>query len=682
MDSVRGVKEVSRVSTAKVLHTALLRHRAGKLHEAEQLYRAVLAKKPRHPEASFLLGVIAIASGRLDLAFNLLARATASASGNSALQADLAEASFNLGLAFEGQGDLDRAIACFERAVELKPDAPQMHRRLARALRIRCDFVRAIAHYERALALAPAAAEIASDLGGTLKLAGHLDQAIAVYRRAIEIQPRFAPTHSNLGVALMDQLRLDDAMASFRRALDLDPDLVSAHCNLGNALTYSGLMDEAIASFRRAIAKRPDHHVAHSNLVYALAFHPAYDAGGILEEARAWSRQHAPSLAGAEPHPNDRSPERRLRIGYVSPDFRDHCQALFMTPLLRHHDHENFEIACYSSVATPDAVTQRLRDHTDLWRSIAGVDDAAAERIVRDDRIDVLVDLTMHMSNTRLRLFARKPAPLQVCWLAYPGTTGLDAIDYRITDPWLDPQEGDDSVYAERSVRLADAFWCYDPLAAEPAAAPLPALSGGGVTFGCLNNFSKVHEGVIELWARVLREASGSRLLLLAPLGSARQRTLEAFAKNGVEGDRVVFVERRPRSEYLALHGQIDVCLDTFPVNGHTTSLDAFWMGVPVVTLVGKTVIGRGGLSQAMNLGLPELVAWTPDEYVRIAVDLSRDLDRLSALRASLRSRMEKSPLMDGPRFALNLETAYRGMWREWCGWLGVAAERSPGMGA
>jgi predicted O-linked N-acetylglucosamine transferase (SPINDLY family) len=406
-----------------------------------------------------------------------------------------------------------------------------------------------------------------------------------------------------------------------------------------------------------------------SSYLFQLHFSPRYDARAILEEARAWDSRHGkPLAAGHRPHENDRSPTRRLRIGYVSPDFRNHCQALFVSPLLANHDHERFEIFCYSDVRSPDEWTPALLRHADQWRSIVGMDDAAAAARIREDRIDVLVDLTMHMADSRLRVFARKPAPVQISWLAYPGTTGLSAIDYRITDPFLDPEGSDTTVYAEKSLRLPDTFWCYAPFGPAEAGGPLlesTLRADGPIRFGCLNNFCKVNDGVIALWARVLDRVEGSTLLLFVPPGEARLRTLAAFEKHGTGPGRVAFVGKQGRAEYLATYRAIDVCLDTFPYGGHTTSLDALWMGAPVVTLVGSTVAGRAGLCQAMNLGLPELVARTEDEYVTIAANLARDVDRLAGLRATLRTRMERSPLMDGPRFARGLEAAYRTAWEE-----------------
>jgi predicted O-linked N-acetylglucosamine transferase (SPINDLY family) len=256
---------------------------------------------------------------------------------------------------------------------------------------------------------------------------------------------------------------------------------------------------------------------------------------------------------------------------------------------------------------------------------------------------------------------------VQVTFAGYPGSTGLEAIDYRLSDPYLDPPGLNDQFYSETSIRLPDSFWCYDPLVTELAVNALPAQTDGHVTFGCLNNFCKVNEPVLRLWAQVLKTVDRSRLMMLCPEGSHRQPLLDLLQREGIGPDRIELIAHRPRFQYLELYHRIDVGLDTFPYNGHTTSLDSFWMGVPVVTLVGQTVVGRGGLSQLSNLGLPELIAQTPEQYVRIAADLAGDLPRLAELRRTLRGRMEASPLMDAPRFARNIEAAYRQIWRTWC---------------
>jgi predicted O-linked N-acetylglucosamine transferase (SPINDLY family) len=438
---------------------------------------------------------------------------------------------------------------------------------------------------------------------------------------------------------------------------------------LGVALLEQGQAHEAAECFRRAVALKPDFLVAHSNLLCTLLFCPGCDAATIFEEHRRFNQLHAEPLANLiRPHENDRTPDRRLRIGYVSPDFREHCQSYFTVPLFAAHDREMFEIFCYSDVAKPDHVTARVRSLADAWRSITGLSDQDVADLIRQDEIDTLVDLTMHMEDNRVLLFARKPAPVQVCWLAYPGTTGLTTMDYRLTDPYLDPPGLFDRFYSESSVRLPETFWCYDRPADELDVGPLPALRNGHITFGSLNTFYKMNDALLDLWASVLNAVKGSRIILLAPVGSARGRVLELFAGRGVAPERVTFVGRAPRAQYLEYYNQIDIGLDTIPYNGHTTSMDSFWMGVPVVTLVGQTVVGRAGICLLTNLGLPKLIAQTAEQYVQIAAELAADTRQLAELRAGLRDRMASSPLMDAPRFARGVESAFRDMWRKWCG--------------
>jgi predicted O-linked N-acetylglucosamine transferase (SPINDLY family) len=467
---------------------------------------------------------------------------------------------------------------------------------------------------------------------------------------------------------LKDVGQLDGAVAAYRQAIRLKPDYALAHGNLGNALKDMGQLEEAVASFREAIRLKPDFAEAHSNLIYALHFHPGYDARMIHEEHRHWSRQFAEplkKLIGA--HGNSREPERALRIGYVSPDFRDHPVGRFLVSLLAAHDRERFEVFCYSDVRRPDRFTELLRRHARQWRQTAGVTDEGMAQLVQEDRIDVLVDLTMHMAGNRMLLFARKPAPVQVTYLAYCSTTGLETMDYRLTDPHLDPPGMNDEYYSEKTVRLPETYWCYPVHEQSPPVGPPPGRSAGEVTFGCLNNFCKVSPETLELWIQLLRAAPKSKLILQAGEGSHRQRVWDLLEHGGIDPGRLKFVGRVPLWEYFKRYDQIDVGLDPFPCNGGTTTCDALWMGVPVVSLAGRTAVGRGGVSILANVGLPELIAQTPDEYVQIAAELAGDLPRLGELRRTLRGRMQGSPLMDAPRFARNIEAAYRQMWRSWC---------------
>jgi predicted O-linked N-acetylglucosamine transferase (SPINDLY family) len=677
------------MDTVETLGAALEHHRQGHLDQAERMCRQVLANQPNRSDALSLLGQIALETNRAPEASRLLARAVALAPANAACRANLAEACrrlgrqdeagaafftalalqpefaeavFNLGLLFEELGRADEALGCFRRAAELRPDSAAIKAQVAAARK------KAAGAGKVSWPVGAAAASVLVEIATALRTRGDPDGAVGLCRRALDLRPRFPEALSVLGAAQTELTLVDEAIATFRRALTLSPDSAELHANLGTALAAAGLVDEAIESTRKAMALSPAPRTR-ANLVFFLQFSARASATDILAEARPFQTQFGAPLAGeSRQHANEPSLSRRLRVGYVSPDFRDHCQTLFTVPLFTHHDHARFEIYGYSSVAAPDRATARLAGACDLWRPVHGVDDPTLASRIRQDGIDILVDLTMHMSQGRARLFASKPAPVQVCWLAYPGTTGLDTIDARISDPYLDPPEANLDVYSEKTVRLPETFWCYDPLIEGLDPGPLPARARGAITFGCLNNPMKLNRHVLALWARVLRAVGGSRLVVMAPLGTARKRIGDALAEAGIDRARVDFVKRCARPDYLALYRGIDLCLDTFPYGGHTTSLDALWMGVPVITLVGDRVVGRAGLSQAMNLGMPELVAENADEYVARASDGARDVGRLEATRQTLRTRMQASPLMDAARFARHLEAVYRQLWADWVG--------------
>jgi predicted O-linked N-acetylglucosamine transferase (SPINDLY family) len=552
--------------------------------------------------------------------------------------------------------------------LQLRPDYPQAHGNLGHALREQGKLDEAVAHCRRAVELKPDYAEAYNNLGNALRDLDRLDEAIACGRRAVELNPAMADAHNNLGNALKDLGKLDEAIGYFHRALELDPEFAEAHNNLGNVQKEQGNLDEAIACFRRAVELKPDYVEAHSNWLCAMLYSADYAPDAIYREHLRWNERFAAPLAGAiQPHDNDRTPERRLRIGYLSPDFRNHVVALFLLPLLEAHDRGQVEIFCYASVRARDDVTERCRAKADVWRDVFNLSDEQLASMMRQDRIDILVDLAMHTAGSRLLAFARKPAPVQVTYLAYCGTTGMSTIDYRLTDPYLDPPGADERFYSERSIRLPETYWCYRPIVDAPPVNPLPALQNGYITFACFNNFCKVTPPTLAAWRQLLQRVPNSRLLVHAHEGSHRQRVREFIAQEGVSHERITFAGKVPTSAYLRAHQQIDVALDPFPYGGGTTTCDALWMGVPVVSLRGQTAVGRGGASILSNVGLPELVADDIGQYVRIAAELAEDLPRLSKLRTALRERMQHSPLMNAPRFARHVEAAYRTMWQRWC---------------
>ncbi|CAE6758345.1 tetratricopeptide repeat protein [Paraburkholderia nemoris] len=631
----------------------------GDLHAAEAAYRRAIAAQPDDANALTNLGTLLEAHGRLEEAVVQLEAAVRVAPDSPC-------SLVNLGVALHRRGEFVRSAALLTHALELDPVFPEAAYNLANALHALGRRSEAVSHYRRAIEQAPTHADAYNNLGIVLQESGSHEDAEHAFGAAIRLRPGFVAALNNAATLMRTLGRIAEAESHLHEALAVDPHHSVTHNNLGNVLKDQGRLDDGIDCYRRALTCDPYNVVAHSNLVYALSFQAEHPQP-LLDESRRWSARHeAPYRGSREPHPNDATPSRRLRIGYVSPDFRDHCQTLFTLPLLSHHDHEQFEVFCYASVTRPDDLTQRVAAHADVWRDVRAVDDERLAQMIRDDRIDILIDLTMHMADGRPLLFARKPAPVQIAWLAYPGTTGIDAIDYRFTDPWLDPV-GSDAWYSEVSIRLPHSFWCYDALTDTPEVNALPALSNGYPTFGCLNNPCKLSDATFRLWGDVMREVADARLLLMAPSGAARALLLQRLGHHGIAEERVSFTSFRPRADYLRTYHQIDVGLDTFPYNGHTTSLDSYWMGVPVVTRVGGTSVGRAGLSQLENLGLRDLAVDSDAQFVETAVQLVRDLPRLSAMRASLRARLAASPLMDGARFARHVEAAYRHVWGTWC---------------
>jgi predicted O-linked N-acetylglucosamine transferase (SPINDLY family) len=578
-------------------------------------------------------------------------------------------AHYNLGSIMLGLHDFPRAEAELRRATELDPHHINAWNNLANTLIATRRKQEALAMLTQALTFAPDDVNILTNLGILMRDVGRIDEAQATLERAVTLAPDNAPAWNNYGNVFVELGDTDRAQHAFARAIELKPDFSDAWSNYGNALKASGDIAAAIDAYRHALLHDAGNEGAHSNLVYANLF-ATEDGMTIRAEAELYAARHdAAHLGGAAlPYANTPDPARRLRIGYVSPDFRNHCQSLFTLPVFAQHDHASFEIVCYSS-AQPDEITARLARLADRWHDVREFDDARLAQQIRDDGIDILVDLTMHMAHTRRALFAMRPAPVQMAWLAYPGTTGSAAIGWRLTDPWLDPVgvPGVDEQYTERSLRLPDTFWCYAPLEVPHEVTALPALTAGHVTFGCLNNPCKLTDATFALWSGVFAALPDARLVLMAPQGSARERVLARLAAHGICGKRVRFVGFQPRGDYLRSWAQVDIALDTVPYNGHTTSLDAFWMGVPVPTRVGRAVAGRAGLSLLANLGLQELAAYDDAAYVQTVVALARDLPRLAALRAGLRARMQASPLMDGARFARHMEAAWRHMWQTWC---------------
>ena len=527
-------------------------------------------------------------------------------------------------------------------------------------------YAQAEAAYRKVLAQQPHHADALHFLGLLLHQGGRGGEGIELMQRAVRLGPNSAMYHYNLGNALREQLRYDEAIESLRRATALDSRLVDAWVQLGNCLRAQAKLDEAIGAFEKVAMADS---VAYSNLLYTLWLHPKFEVGAIVNEHRRWAQQMAdPLTAKAPPHENDRDPERRIRVGYISQDFWKHVLGRFIEPILGRHDHRRFEVLCYSDALREDEVTSRIRSAADQWRPTRGMPHERVAQMIRDDRIDVLVDLAAHSGINRLAVLARKPAPVQVTYLGYPATTGMKAMDYRISDVHLDPPGETEAWHTEKLIRLPGCYWGYPVPPAAPDVGALPAIRNGYVVFGSCNSSSKMNAQTIQLWGRILARLPSSRLRVAVPGGVENNRhVMGMFTSNGVPADRVDAVPTRPYGEYLRMYHEIDVSLDSFPYNGGATSLDAAFMGVPVVTLTGPSMVSRGGVTVLKNLGLPELIASSPQEYEEIAVGLAGNVERLKKLRAELRDRMMASPLVDIQRLTSGLEEAYRRIWRRWC---------------
>ena len=506
-------------------------------------------------------------------------------------------------------------------------------------------------------------ADVYFNLGHALELQGKIAQAISYFRRALELQPEYVEALSSLGLVLSSTGNLDEAKAYLRQAVALNPNQAEAHNNLGNIFLEQGLLKEAARCYERALVCRPDFAGAHSNLLVCRNYDPDAEPEALELEHRRWATQHSPAGPYAS-HTNIRDPERPLRVGYFSPDFRRHAVAYFVEPLIANHDHAQVEVFCYAELSTGDDVTARFQARAHAWRPTFGLSDREVAEQIRADGIDILVDLAGHTSHGRLKLFALKPAPVQLSYLGYPNTTGLAAIDYRLTDAVADlPGEPNRSV--EELVRLPRAF-CYLPPAAAPAVSPSPAAKSGHVTFGSFHNLAKLNDRLLDLWCDVLRAVPASRLALFRHTlqGSTRDYFHKQLTGRGILPDRFDLHTVQGNLGHLYDYAQVDIALDAFPWNGHTTACEALWMGVPVITLYGDRYAGRMAASTLTAIGLTELIARSPQELVSLAAGWSGDVGRLVRWRAELRERMRSSALCDGESFTRDLERTYRQLWR------------------
>jgi protein O-GlcNAc transferase len=693
---------------AEEIKRAVRAQNAGRLQDAESIYRRVLDADPRCADAWHLLGVVCLQTSRSAMAAEHIARSiellpTFAAAHNNlgsalmtlgrraeavaafrraaALDDTNIEAHRNLGFALKETGEPEAARTAFGRVVARAPNdaralaelaklppsrapepAPQPDPdnatacvKIANEFLNRGDVKKAIPLYQRAIDLRPDYAIAHHNLGSAFKALDQLEAAHDAYRKAVKLDPNYADGHCDLGTVLIDLQRYEAAESEYRRTIELDPNYTNAYAGLAYLLKDRGQFDDAIAAYRQVLRIKPNDSETLGDLLLVTQYRPGVTSAALAGAHREFEEKHASGFRVAwTTRKILRAPGQRLRVGFVSPDFGMHPVGYLLIRGFEHFDRTQLEVACYCDRKKPDEVTTRFQRASDIWHDTRGWSDDRVDAQIRKDGIDILYDLSGHTARNRMLVFARKPAPIQVSWLGYEGTTGVAAIDSILGDPYVIPPEAE-PFYPERVFRFLETYVCYDPPAEAPAVAELPALGRGFVTFGCFNNPAKLNAGVIETWTRILQHTPRSRLVLKyrGLTDNATQSRLRAqFTRAGIGDDRVSFEERSPFAEYLAAYGNIDVALDPFPFSGGVTTCEALWMGVPVLTLPGQTFAGRHSLSYLTAIGLTEWIATDVDDYIARAVAAAGDVPRLAAVRAGLRERMAASPLCDGALFA------------------------------
>lgn len=672
------------IAPQQSLQEALSLHQAGQWTEAEDRYRKLLAAYPRQVEAMNLLATLLQQRGEFQAAIPLLEQAhrlsperadILSNLGSAwrsagdrpqailtlqkalALQANHLESQFNLGMTLFEQGDFVAASHRFAALLHRRPDFIPALEMLGHSLLAQDLLPEALTQFQAITRLHPGHDGAFCQIGDILQGQGQLAEAAAAYQRAIALAPNNAAAHNNLGNTLVKQGQLHAAMGAYQEARRCDPDLAEAAINLGWTYMEHGMIDQDIACLADYLKRHPEDYQAASGMLFSMNYDPSRSPAQLLSAAKAWGQRIPPPPC----HPPSEH-HQPLRIGFLSPDFREHPVGTFLLPLFEAIGHDRVSLRCYAEMAEPqrDAISDRLQGLADSWFSTMGLSASEAARVIRHDQLDILIDLAGHSAHNRLDIMAQQAAPKQASWLGYVGTTGLPVIDYRLTDSIADPP-GAEANYSEALLRLPDAFFCYAPPAEAPEIGPLPALSQGHITFGSLNTPAKLSAEVIALWASILLAVPDSQLILVGkPFADTfiRERYLNLFAQHGVEAQRLMPITTLPLPDYLALYNRLDLALDPFPHNGHTISCHTLWMGVPLITLAGDRYASRMGASILSHLDLPELIAPSQEAYRTIAIQLASDLDHLAALRQGLRSRLRNSVLCDSHRFAKNFVAA------------------------
>ncbi len=669
-------------------------YEAGFLDEARQLLVKILEHHPLHADSMFLMASIAGQSSDLDLAEDLL---------KQALAIDPQRAPFwvLLGNVLQRRSRLPGAVECYAKAIQYDPTCAEAHYELGNTLESQGNSAEATRAFVKTLALRHDHLEARIKLAVQYKKAGRLDESLKLLELARGLAPRSVPVlvnlagvyvrqrrhqdalgcldhaiastgdsaalYTNKGNVLLEMGKLNDALEAFQAAIGRAPDSAEAWVHRGRTLRRQGRPAEALESFRKALELDPGHGEAHSAALHTMQFDPETDAQSLVEEHRLWAdRYGGPLQAGRPAHANSPDPERRLRIGYLLPDPRRHSIAYLLARVLERHSAHAF---CYATGSSTGPAAERLRAGGAVWREAAGLDDAALAAQIRNDLIDILVDLSGHTPGNRLPLFARRPAPVAMSWLGYRHTTGLKDIDYLLVDGVVAPED-EPAPFVETPLRLDGCFLVYSGPGYAPAPTPPPCLQTGHITYGCFAALEKITPSDIELWSRLLHADRRAHLMLKTaafddpPTG---RLFLQQFTRRGIEAGRIGLWGSSPHGGLLAWHANVDIALDPFPFNGVVTTCEALWMGVPVITLSGGRFLNRVGASLLSHAGLSDWITRSPEEYVERALTLGADTEILRRIRMLLRDQVHRSSLGDAKAFVRRLEDAYRTAWRRYC---------------
>lgn len=642
-----------------------LYHERGQYQQAIASLRAAQSLNPQGVEILVNLGIVLFKDGALEQAAEVLQHALAQNAG-------LIDVYNTLGLILHKQERYDEALATYQRGLAVDPHAALLHANLGYTLQAMQRISEAADSYKTALRFDAMMQDAWLNLGNALQQQGDVEGAIASYRRLLMIAPDNILAWNNLGNALGERGEIVAPARCYQRAIAVQPEFADAYNNLGNLQMVLGRFDEAVACFRDAVRYDANHIGARSNLLFTYNFLHGVTPQQMLADAKEFGKTAQSMASPFSTWSNTREHNRCLRIGIVSGDLYNKAVGFFAEGVLTKLAAQSagrLQLIAYHNHRAHDELTERIKPSFAKWVVTTGLSDAALAQQIRDDGIDILIDLSGHTVNNRLTMFAWKSAPVQVSWLGYFSTTGVAEIDYLIADAWTLPTELE-SHFSETIWRLPNTRLCFTEPAVDVDVSPLPALANGTITYGCFNSLAKMSDDVVALWARVLHAAPHSRLHLKAAqlfTTDMQQATAQRFAAHGIAGDRLILEGPSSRAQYLATYQHIDIALDPFPYTGGTTSAESLWMGVPVLTLQGDRFLSRQGVGLLMNADLPEWIATDADDYVARAVTLGKDLDALAAMRASLRQRVVASPIFDATAFAHNLEQALRAMWIKWC---------------